>query len=390
MVLGVFFFSYMDFVLDSINKELLLSFVSPEEIFSYYTNISESDINKSLSEKGFKLSSPFRSDNKPNSGFYRSPNGVLRLHDFGGFFPSMDCFDTAAYFMKLNPKNKHDFIKILKTIYEDLSLFKKSKGVTKKSIAAKVKTEFKIESRPFDFRDLKYWSSLGVSRILLEEEKVIPVKNIKSNGIEIFIDDNKKISTCYAYFLGEEENIKIFKIYFPYRTEYRILSNISKNMYIDFDKPNKESEVILTKSKKDELVLKALGFHSLHVQSEAKFLTKEEASYLRENYKDVYILVDFDAVGVRFAQNARKVHGFKNILFIPYIKDTKVDVDDIFYVSSDTYNNGKTLYTGQYGVQFKDISDGVSFYGVTPFEELKSRRLLKDLNLREFYEVVTA
>ena len=378
----------MDFVLNDINKDLLLSYVTPEEIFNYYTNISISDINKSLSEKGFKLNSPFRNDNKPNSGFYIK-NGILRLHDFAGYFPSMDCFDTAGYFMRLNPRNKHQFIEILKNIYKDMALFKKSGGIDKVFLKANKKIEFKVDRRPFDLRDLKYWASFSIGSDLLHEEKVLAVKALYSNGIKIFEDGGNKLSTCYAYTLGKDDNVVVYKIYFPFRRDYRVLTNATRNLYFDLDEPKGNKEVIVTKSKKDELVLKALGYHSLHIQTEAKNLTKEEADYLRKTYEDIYILVDFDYTGIRFAQNARKVHGFKNILFIPYLKDFNGGLDDIFSNEAGTMNSGKTIFSGRYGVNFKDISDGVAYKGLQPYQELKSRRLLKKLTLQDFYNAVT-
>ena len=56
-----------------IDKNFILSRVSQENIFSYYLHLPE--LNKKL------IRSPFREDNHPTCGIYKSSNGTLYLHD---------------------------------------------------------------------------------------------------------------------------------------------------------------------------------------------------------------------------------------------------------------------------------------------------------------------
>jgi len=147
-----------------------------------------------------------------------------------------------------------------------------------------------------------------------------------------------------------------FKMYNKFKI-YRPLSPNKKNKWRTntrlndiqgwYQLPYQGNLLIITKSLKDVMVLRKLGYYAIAPGSESASLPQDMVNQLKNRYENIVILFDYDDGGMNGASKLNRKHGFKKI-FIPY--------------------EYKEIYNA------KDVSD---FY--KEFGEKKTKRMLKQI-----------
>ena len=140
-----------------IDKELILSKISQEDIYTYY--IGESIIS------GTTINSPLRNDNVPSFAIYYHKNnsGVLMFYDFA----TKDTGDCIIFVCKLFGIDYKDAL--LKICYDfKLSDIKitgnKSHLQHAKKVIQKDAVKLGIKQRLWKIRDKSYWSQFGITK----------------------------------------------------------------------------------------------------------------------------------------------------------------------------------------------------------------------------------
>ncbi len=310
----------------SLTKDHILDKISQYQLFSYYLGCDF--------KSGVVMNSPLRQDDKPSFSIFTDRKGTLRFKDFGNG-------DTGDAFTFIQTLFGCDFYSALVRINEDfkLDLMYNKKNVTIKpydgfvtaikELKFDAKKTIGVKTQSLNFIDKHYWEQYGIT------EKVLKYYNVFSCKC-VFIGENvvgyyKNNDPIYGY-LFYKDSVYTWKIYRPLSlTGHKWMSNTNRTIFQGWDQlPERGEFIIITKSLKDVMVLRTLGFISAALQNEITSIKDTVARELYERFNKVYILNDFDLTGVKGANNLRKKYGFT----------------PIFLQSFSTRNNG-----------FKDISD---------------------------------
>ena len=205
-----------------ITKDFILSKVNQESIMQHYTG------NDVTSKK--LVTSCLRSDNHVTVGYYKSKSGVLYMHDFATN-EHLDCWNVVMRLYNCS------FYKALNIIANDFGLSDTNVVPTKINIIPEIKeTEssiIQVQIKDFTDRELEWWKSFGISKKTLKKYHIFSVQHVFLNGELKFTSSEQ--CPIYGYYFGKDKNgIEKWKIYFPLKTEYRFLNNLSKFHYFHF------------------------------------------------------------------------------------------------------------------------------------------------------------
>ena len=293
----------------SLTKDSVLKKISEYQIFSYYLGCDF--------KSGVVMNSPLRQDDKPSFSIFTDRKGTLRFKDFG-------TGDTGDCFTFIQRLFGNDFYSSLVRINEDFKLdlmYNKRNEVHKpfdgfitaiKELAFDAKKSINVKTQSFTFVDKHYWRQYGITEAMLEYYNIFSCKCV-------FIGDNvvgyyKNNDPIYGY-LFFKDNSYTWKIYRPLSLSgYKWMSNTNRTIFQGWDQlPERGELIIITKSLKDVMVLRTLGFISAALQNEITNIKDTVARELYERFNIVYILNDFDYTGVKGANNLKKKYGFTPI-----------------------------------------------------------------------------
>lgn len=318
-----------------ITKELILSKISEESIFTFYFN----DVIRS--KKLYK--SKLRSDHRVTVSFYRNPKGTLIYHDFAtGEF--LDCF---SYVMKLFGCNYFEALKIIANDFNIIknNNIKKNNGkinLNPIKVEDKKFTKLQIEIQSFSDLELKWWEKYGVTKEILEKFNVYSCKHVFLN--DQLCASSKQNCPIYGYFGGHiKENgnkYELWRIYFPKRRDnYRFLANWPAKKIQGYEYlPKKGNLLCITKSMKDVLTLYSLGISAIAPNSETLFISDKILDDLKNRFKHIVVLYDTDLPGLSNMKKIKKEHPELIYTWIPRKYNTK-DISDFYR----EYNKKKTL-----------------------------------------------
>ena len=313
----------------NITKDFLLSKNSEETYMSTYLGIP---VKKGL------LVSPLRRDHKPTASFYRNKNNELIFHDFGigfhGNFVGVVMFQRGCSYREA-----------LRIIAEDFGYVEKQENrpnvkikYTETKIEEKQDTIIQIEKQDFQDYELKWWESFGIHKDTLKKFKVYSCKNIFLNG-SLFATSSK-YSMIFGYYFGKKDRKELWRIYFPQRSSYRFLSNVSGTTIQNSGNiPTTGDLLVITKSMKDCMLLYELGIPAVAPCSEVMFLSEQQLSRLKSRFKTIVLCYDTDLTGIKFMKKIRQKHPELKYFFIPRKYECKDPSD--FYKK---YGLEKTRY----------------------------------------------
>jgi hypothetical protein len=310
-----------------ITEDLVLSYLSEKQIMEHYLGIPV--IFNRL------LKSPLRYDKKPTVSFYTDNSGYLRYHDFGTG-DHLHCFGVI---MKKFGISYYD---ALERCYNELIEGKEIPIIPQEQRIEheRVKKQLDVKRRKFTQEDLEWWGQFGISQKTLEFYKVTGLQTLWINGKIVYAKSSSDPGYLYDFDSG------IYKAYFPYRTEYRFMSNTSSFILQGYlQLPKKGKVLIITKALKDVMTLYELGYTAIAPQAESVLISANQMIELKSRFKKIVSFMDFDYTGVRLMNKMKKLYGIP-----PY-----------------TLTNGR-FYTPDYGA--KDISDLVKKLGKEEVKKL--------------------
>lgn len=317
----------------NLTEEWLLKQISPSAIFFLYHGAFKI---------GRVYNSLFRKDAKPSCGFFiHQRTGALLYSDFVTGH-KMNCIQ---FVMRLFNLKYYDAIE---KIAQDFGLVKGNKIISDTFLKDSSEIEDEIKknevliqwrARPHTKKDLEYWAQYEITQKELNDNYIYSVGELFLNKKEI---KNYNDEPRFAYPLMTDDGLKV-KIYSPQSEKMKWLSSIPNNKPFGINKLRYESDtVIITKSKKDEIVLKKIFSDVISLQNESEqALDKEDAWLLENHFNRRVVVFDADPPGV----NACKKFNIKGY---------------------DYFNTPKSDYE-KYGIT--DPSDYIKIYGLEMLKE---------------------
>lgn len=264
----------------------ILDKVSDYEIYRYY--IGHDFV------LGRTFCSPFRKETDPSFSIIVSKSGRLHHLDYGDPSKRGDCVDFVTQLYTGMTYNR-----ALKMIARDFGMRDAPQGNREKvniEVAERKETLIQVVARKFDTADLKYWSDYHITKGELEENDIYAVKKLYVNRERIMFPPTEMV---FGYL---EEEIGKWKIYRPLGDKkHKWLSNVPHNYISGLHriKPGCDSAVI-TKAKKDEVLLAKFIPYIASVQSESEIsISKENIDLITQRCGEVYLNFDSDDVGVQ-------------------------------------------------------------------------------------------
>lgn len=270
--------------------ENVLNKVSEYQIFKYY--VPTLAVGKSNY-------SPFRNESNPSFTVFKSNKGNLMFNDFS-ISESGDWIKMIKILF-----NVSTIIEVLKIVNNDLNLglYGGNNHNNKKVIIPndiyipdRKQTIIKVKYRDWNKDDYEFWSKYGITISQLIKSKTYPISHYWINNSQTILAD--KLS--YVYHFYEYNGIDLMKIYQPYSKVWKWTTNLN-GLVIDGIKELSDNTelLIITKSRKDRLVLNNLDYDAISVNSESSFIPKEEFYKLNNIYKQIILFYDNDTAGVR-------------------------------------------------------------------------------------------
>lgn len=290
-----------------LTKESVLSLISEYDIFKYYMP-NEWKLNRSCH-------SPFRKDSHP-SFIIGDRYGKLYFIDFADSSKRGDCFEFVRALFN------HPTIKeTLQRIDVDFGLGI-GEGVVKKDYKTNIVNTYEqpviddvksyslvqVVTRKFTNRELQYWSEYHQTEDDLRNNNVYAVKKVFLNR-QLFNIAEKEMVFGYLY-------DRCWKIYRPLNPrESKWMPNNVPIITMDGKDDIKSNHTaIITKSKKDYMVLKKVFPHVCAVQNESVACFNEEnVEHIRANSSRQILAFDSDRAGVMNSQKITKMFNFEYI-----------------------------------------------------------------------------
>lgn len=297
-------------------KEPLLSF---REIKKRYSEIEL--LNRYLSIKKIPclINAPYRTDKKPSLGLYVRYDKVY----FKDFATNQSGNIIELFKILFNC----DFQGVLEILNRDLMTLSTSQIKSLKmpkigQIRQKSDTDIQIKIRDWKDYDFEYWASYGVTKETLKKSKVLPISYYSINQTLIKAD-----KFAYAYVLKQEGKYR-YKIYQPF-SFYKWTNNYLPNTINLLDCFSSGDKLVICSSLKDAMCLYSqTDIPCICPQGEGYKLDKNLVLYLKSKFKQVYILLDNDKVGIKYGKQMAEDTGFTNIV-LPQFEGGK-DVSDYF------------------------------------------------------------
>jgi len=313
-------------VTKKITKELLLSKNSQETYFEHYLGVP---VKNGL----FCSPSIIRKDNTPTCAFYKNKRGMLIYKDFAG--PSFDFAGAVMYLFNCS------YYKALRIIANDFNFIelKLQKNLRKIDYSGFVlkqteKAKIQVEIQDFSERELKWWSSFGISIGTLNKFKIFSIKSVFLNGN--YYSSSSTTSPIYGYYGGtNSEGNELWRLYMPTKRKYRFLSNWSSTtLQGSRQLPKEGSHCILIKSMKDLMLLYEFGFISSATTSENVLISELQYKKISTKFKNnIMVFFDNDLAGVRGAKKYKKEY---NIRCIFIKRKYAKDISDLYKKVSNT------------------------------------------------------
>jgi len=301
---------------ERITKQMLLEYHPAEEYMSFYLGI--------VPDKGLHCN-PLRVDKRPTASFYRNKGGELIFKDFQTGF-------HGNFVDVVMEKFKVDYHKGLRIIANDFGIIKRpSLDKNERAIeydGSKVddkgETIIQCEVKEFTKAELKWWNSFGISESTLKHFNVFSVKNLFLNGS--YLCSSSPGNPIYGYYFGKEDGRELWKIYFPFKLQFRFLLNTNKLQGAK-QLPKSGDIVVVTKSMKDVMTLYELGIPAVAPQAESVIINTNQYNALKKRFKHVIVNGDWDRAGQHFMIESRRRFQCVCLSFTDKCKDAK-DISD--------------------------------------------------------------
>jgi DNA primase len=325
---------------EPLTLENVLKKVSPYQIFKYYCpklNV------------GKVTNSPFRKDSRPSFGlFVDKDTGEVLYNDLG-------YSDSGNWIKFIRKLYNIEFKEVLRVVNRDLNLdlmdysetviqAKKVESKIVKDVDAKALAydlELSVRKRPWTDADIKYWRQYGLELRDLGID-TFPISIYWFNDWASVVTDRH----AYCYNFYNDGKYLRRKIYQPFSKADKWKTNLN-TLVIDGikDIPKSGELLIITKSRKDRLVLKKLGYNAIATNNEGSWIPESNYKKLKERYKRLVIFFDNDDAGVKASSKFAEKYNINSVI----VPATSLEVKDISdyrkaYGETSTINLLQTIF----------------------------------------------
>ena len=329
-----------------VTKELILERYSEEQLFKVYCSPFK------------ELNTPFSSeirigDDVPSCRISRFDSGETRYKDFGISLPALTIWDyvgikyNLCYYDSLC-KIAEDLQIVGKVIVPEIPTHTTRKIDTSNtaptSLPIKHSTVLKIKKRDWSVCDKKFWfNRYGITIQLLKEYNVVPISYFWIEKIGItgnILYDAQECSYSYNYYWHEEVFRR--KIYQPYSTKHKWISNINDTIVQGIDNIPKVAPIlIISSSLKDVMCWNLLGFPAVAPNNEQTWIPETVWNKFITRYPRRIIFFDNDTAGIN-----------SSIKF------------------SNQFNAERLYIPEEYGTKNKNVSDFIDNNGIILTKQL--------------------
>ncbi len=276
---------------ESLTPTNILSKITEYDIFKRYMGGIKWNVNK-LAE------SPFRKERTP-SFLISNRGGNLFFIDYGDTSKKGDCF---AFVKQLHSCDFNTALKIIdvdfglgfSNVSTNLGAYKEiTKDYKQPEELGKRYSLIQVVTRKFTLEELSYWNQYHQSLDDLRAENVYAIKKLFLNK-QLF--NVKETELKFGYFYDGH-----WKIYRPFGTpKQKWVPNNVPITYLE----GKENVIgvqkaLITKSKKDKMVLRKLFPATCATQNEGiACFSEENVKFLKENSEEQVLVYDSDSAGV--------------------------------------------------------------------------------------------
>lgn len=287
-----------------ITIDAVLDKISEYDVFKYYMPNSDWKLNQ-------VTYSPFRNENHPSFLIGVNSNRLYFI-DFTDTSKRGSCFDFVKILFNLS-----NLSEVLELIDKDFGLGFRNETNTKiyerlitvyeqpKDIIKKY-SNIQVVTRNFYQDELDYWNNYGISLNELKENNVYAISKVYINKKLVPIN----ISTLRFGYLYNDN----WKIYTPFAKDKKLKwfpNNVPITSTDGLDKLENCDKLLITKSKKDYMVIKKVYPYVCAVQNEGVACFSEENVNIMKSKSNVQILsFDSDLPGVTNSQYITKLFNF--------------------------------------------------------------------------------
>lgn len=314
-----------------VSKENIFDKINSYDIFKKYVT--------GFQEIGKAFCSELREDRKPTCKIIPSNNRLI-YRDFAetGF---LDCFD---YIQK---KYNVGFQESMEMINEDFNLGLLSKMKIKytptpsKIYKVDISTynsgpaDIRVSTRGWNKYDKRFWNGkYGLNSSDLDEAKIFALSGFWINGSYI-----KPDTICYGYYFGiMEDGRQAWKIYQPYDKNFKWSNNCDSEVYQGYNLlPDTAEKLIITKSYKDVVVLRKIGYYAIAPQSESNSISEKLLQELKSRFKEIKLLYDNDGPGIEHSNRITNETGIPHFYMPEEVKDSSDYVEKYSLEELKTY-----------------------------------------------------
>lgn len=292
---------------DPITLDYILSRVTEYDIYARY--IGQFKI-------GYIYNSPFREDKNPSFGIFRSrKTGKLLFKDHGNGL----CGDVIRFVQEYTGITNYN--ELLKQIVKDLNIKNNTVLKSTKAYEKSEETVIGVVRQEFTNVDKAFWQQFGITLDTLKKYNVSSIKYYLCDGIVkgIYKDE----SPMYAYKVYDK-----FKIYRPLADKYtKWRNNLTESDIQGLEQlPEKGELLIITKSLKDVMCLREMGYDAISPSSESTFIPDNILDILKKRFKRILVCFDRDPAGVRNMRKISKKTGLNG--FLVHKKFQSKDISD--------------------------------------------------------------
>lgn len=236
-----------------------------------------------------RFCSPFREDERPTCSLKRmSGNGKLYFMDWATLSDPVDVFGLAMYVYG------YGFSDTVDALWDLMEGYTPGKTPTVQ-VVAKNLSETKVKAAPREWLDSDYawWNSFGIRKQELELFNTAPAQYVWLGEDLIYQFIPNMVQPAYIY-----NELDSLKVYFPFRKNYRFYHNNANALQGYIQLPVDGELCVITKSRKDVMLLHRYGIPAVAPQSESIVIGEEHLAELRERFKHVVALFDNDRAGI--------------------------------------------------------------------------------------------
>lgn len=280
------------------DRKAILDLVDDYTLFCYYLN-EEVYINQ-------VILSPLRDPTKdqpdtlPSFRIYESRYNKLRYYDHGKGDKGGDIFDFVQELYGLNSYYEA-CVKICTDFgigaYADAGFNPDRKVFLNPDRKFRPKTDITdvISFPVMQARAVQYWDDYYITPEILKEYNVTQIRSVIT-AKNIFT--LPEAALAFGYRIGDK-----FKIYQPFDKDYKFLNNYPSN-YVEglvqlMLRKTDNDLLIITKSTKDVMVLRLLGYDAISPKGENVLIPQETLDKLKLQFKKIVLLFDNDPAGIK-------------------------------------------------------------------------------------------